>query len=378
MLTFAEFTPKTPGLIDGLKKLVSIESPSTEKLAVDRLVSVLHVELENLGAFVSEVVQTSVGNQLIARWNQPVSKKSGLLFLCHMDTVYDLGTLQKRPLKIDGDRLYGPGALDMKAGIVLLLEAVRNLQEMGQFPNRPITALFTSDEETGSIHSRALIEQLASTAELTLCLEAAMPDGSLKTARKGTGELEIITRGVAAHAGVDHSKGRNAIEELAHHILAVQRLTDYATGTTLSVGKVSGGTRTNVVPDDARAVVDLRVTSSAEADRIRAWASQVRPVLEGTSVTVHVHQDRPPMPRDAIMIATFERVRSIAQKLGLNLGEGSTGGGSDANFVAALGKAVMDGLGAIGEGGHSEKEYVLIPSLAERAALLAGIITEWK
>jgi glutamate carboxypeptidase len=222
-----------------------------------------------------------------------------------------------------------------------------------------------------------LIERTALQAELALCLEPALPDGSLKTARKGTGELVITTTGQAAHAGVDHARGRNAIEELAHHILAVQGLTDYATGTTLSVGKVEGGTRTNVVPDWARAVVDLRVPTAAEAGRIRQWASSAQPYLEGTCVTVSVHQDRPPMPRDALMAATFHKVQAIGTSLGLQFGEGSTGGGSDANYVAPLGIPVMDGLGPIGEGAHSEREVVFIESLPERAALLAALLTGW-
>jgi glutamate carboxypeptidase len=199
----------------------------------------------------------------------------------------------------------------------------------------------------------------------------------LKTARKGTGDIEITTHGIAAHAGSDHQKGRNAIVELAHHILAAQNLTDYSRGTTVSVGVVSGGTRPNVVPDYARALVDFRVTVNEEADRIRKWASQQTAVLEGTQVSIAVRQDRPPMPRDATMIKTFQTVQAIANRIGLHITEGSTGGGSDANFVAPLGIPVMDGLGAVGDGAHSEREFVAINSLTERAALLAAILTEW-
>jgi glutamate carboxypeptidase len=218
---------------------------------------------------------------------------------------------------------------------------------------------------------------LAAQAELVLCLEPALANGALKTARKGTGDIEIVARGKAAHAGVDHEKGCNAIEELAHHILAVQRLTDYGRGTTLSVGLVSGGTRSNVVPDEARAVVDVRVAVPEELVRIRQWAQARQPVLEGAQVAIHVKADRPPMPRDATMVATFQKVQAIGSRLGLALAEGSTGGGSDANLVAPLGAPVIDGLGGVGDGAHSEREYVMIPSLTDRAALLAAILTEW-
>jgi glutamate carboxypeptidase len=376
MVSIIEFSPKTDAIINLLTKLVSIESPSTEKPAVDRLGSFIQEELSNLGAAVTVDQQTTVGNNIIGKWN-PSASGNGILLLCHMDTVFDLGTLYHRPVQIENNRFYGPGVLDMKASIAIFLFALCWFREHCSFPERPITALFTSDEETGSDHSRYLIENLASRSTLVLCLEPALPDGSLKTARKGTGDIEIVTHGKAAHAGVDHEKGRNAIVELAHHILAVQKLTDYSRGTTVSVGVITGGTRTNVVPDQARALVDFRVASTEEADRIRMWASQRIPVLEGTQVTISVRQDRPPMPRDTTMLNTFQKVQAIANRLGLHLSEGSTGGGSDANFVAPLGIPVIDGLGAVGEGAHSEREFVVINSLAERTALLAAILTEW-
>jgi glutamate carboxypeptidase len=376
MISMSDFTPRTDAILNLLTQLVSIESPSTDKSAVDRLGSFIQELLINLGADVTVDHQTAAGNNIIGKWN-PSASGNGIVLLSHMDTVFDLGTLSLRPVRIEDGRFYGPGAQDMKASIAMFLEAIRWLHETGALPYRPITALFTSDEETGSDHSRHLIEELAAHSILTLCLEPALPDGSLKTARKGTGDIEIVTQGKAAHAGSDHQKGRNAIEELAHHVLSAQKLTDYASGTTVSVGVISGGTRPNVVPDHARALVDFRVTANEEADRIRQWASQRTPVVEGTQVSMLVRQDRPPMPRDATMINTFHKVQSIAEQLGLHLSEGSTGGGSDANFVAPLGVPVMDGLGAVGDGAHSEREFVTITSLAERTALLAAILTQW-
>jgi glutamate carboxypeptidase len=375
MLSVNDFRTITNDMVDHLARLVSIESPTTDKAAVDRLGDHIAGELASLGAAVTVDQQAEAGDNLIGRWGAGGSGE--VLLLCHMDTVYATGALAQSPLRIEDSRLFGPGTLDMKAGIVVTLTAIQQLRQRGQLPARPITALFTSDEETGSQHSRGLIEQLASQASLALCLEPGLANGALKTARKGTGAIEIVARGRAAHAGSDHENGRNAIEELAHHILAAQQLTDYARRTTTSVGLVSGGTRTNVVPDEARALIDVRVALPEEAARLQAWAQSLRPVLEGTQVIARLDLNRPPMPRDEAMIATFQKAQAIAGRLGLALREGGTGGASDANFVAPLGVPVLDGLGGLGEGAHSEREFVLIDSLPERAALLAALLTEW-
>jgi glutamate carboxypeptidase len=241
----------------------------------------------------------------------------------------------------------------------------------------PVTALFTTDEETGSLTSRALIETEARQAGVVFTLEPGMANGALKTARKGTGDIEIHVKGVASHAGVDHEKGRNAIEELAHHVLAAQRLTAYDRGTTVNVGVINGGTRSNVVPDEAHALIDFRVTQMSEAARLEQWLAQLTPVIPGASLATHFELNRPPMPRDATMVQTFEKAQAIGRELGLDLTEGSTGGGSDANFVAPLNIPVLDGLGAVGDGAHSEREYVLVESLPQRAALLAALLLNW-
>jgi glutamate carboxypeptidase len=294
-----------------------------------------------------------------------------------MDTVHELGTLAQHPLREVDGKLYGPGIVDMKASIAMALAALRLLRTRRAWPARPVTALFTSDEEIGSEHSRPLIEKLAREAALVLCLEPCLPDGSLKTERKGIGGMTIKTRGRATHAGADHENGHNAIEELAHQIVAAQGLTDYARGTTVNVGVVRGGTRSNVVPDEARAEVDFRVSRPEEAERLAEWMRTRTPMTRGTTVEVTGGLNRPPMPRDATMIATFKRAQQIAAALGLKIGEGSTGGGSDANFVAPLGVPVLDGLGALGNGAHSEREHIVIASLPERAALLAALLTAW-
>jgi glutamate carboxypeptidase len=373
-LSVADLAEKTGDLVALIKRLAEIESPSTDKAAIDRLGAVIAEELRRLGARVTIEEQTVTGNHVIGNWGMG---RDSLLLMCHMDTVYDLGTLARQPCVEVNGRLMGPGVVDMKASIAMALTVLAMLKERKLWLDRPLTALFTSDEEIGSETSRPLIERLAKESALVLCLEPCLPDGSLKTWRKGVGDFEIVARGKAAHAGADHESGRNAIEELAHHILAVQKLTDYKKGTTLNVGVVGGGSRSNVVPDEARARVDMRVRTPEEAERITHWMLSLKPILNGTTLEVKGGLNRPPMPRDERMIATFKRAQAIAANLGIKIGEGGTGGGSDANFVAPLGIPVLDGLGALGNGAHSEREHILIASLPERAALLAGIISTW-
>jgi glutamate carboxypeptidase len=380
-LMIADFAPYQPEMLSMLERFASMESPSTDKAAVDRLGAAVAAELQALGAQLTPHPLAAAGDHIEARWNfgthgGPSPEASPLLILCHMDTVYEAGTLARFPLRAENGYLHGPGVYDMKGGIVGALFAVRLLMERGLM-ERPLVALFTSDEETGSATSRPLIEALARQAAAVFCLEPAAEDGSLKTARKGTGEIEIVARGQAAHAGIDHARGRNAIEELAHHILAVQRLTDYPRGTTVNVGLVSGGTRINVVPNEARARVDLRIPGPEEAAHLEAWVAGLQPVIEGCTVEARITFKRPPMPRDAVMAAAFARAQAIVRRLGLELSETSTGGGSDANYVAPLGVPVLDGLGVRGGGAHSERECMQVASLSERAALLASLIMEW-
>jgi glutamate carboxypeptidase len=377
------FNAQKPGMISLLKRLVEIESPSHDKAAVDRVGALVAEECRRLGAQVEIYPQAGTGDHLLARFPQPrpLSQgkrgKSGILLLSHMDTVFPLGTLEKMPFCEKGDKIFGPGVLDMKGGIIIALTTLAALRETGSLPPRPISALFTSDEEIGSCTSRALIESLAKGSALVLVLESGLPNGAVKTWRKGVGDFTVRVKGRAAHAGGDHEKGRNAIEELAHQVLVIQKLTDYEKGTTLNVGMIRGGTATNVVPAEAMAEVDLRVKQPSEAERILARLHALKPVLEGTSIEVTGELNRPPMPFDERMKATFERAKEIAVKRGISLQAGGSGGASDANFVAPLGIPVLDGLGAIGEGYHSEREYILTDSLPERALLLAALLCEW-
>lgn len=363
-------------LVSLLRELAVRESPTTEKAAVDRLGEFVADRLRDLGARVERIPQESVGDHWIATWGDPEASTQ-ILTLCHLDTVWPLGTLARMPIREENGRLYGPGVFDMKGGIAILLGALRGLQALNVHPPHRIRMLFTSDEETGSETSRPLIEAEARRSHLVLCLEPALPDGSLKTFRKGVGDFVVVAYGRSAHAGADPQRGVNAIEELAYQIMRVRGLMDLRRGTTVTVGVIRGGTRPNVVPEYAEMVVDVRVATRGEMDRIERAFRNLRPVLDGARLEVRGGFNRPPMERNALMVATFERARAIAAELGLTLTEGGTGGGSDANFTAALGIPTLDGLGAVGNGAHALDEHVQIDSLPQRAALVAALLTRW-
>lgn len=362
-----------------LKTLVEIESPSHNKAAVDRVGAMIAEEARQRGAQVEVIPNQETGDHVIARFltlnEVEAMGEGGILLLCHMDTVFPLGTIHKFPYREDGEKIFGPGTLDMKAGIVIALAAIEEAQKSGL--TRPVTLLCTSDEETGSLTSRQHIERLAKESSLVLVLEGALLDGSLKTWRKGVGEFWVKTKGRAAHAGVDHEKGRNAIEEMAHQIIAIQKLTDYSKQTTLNVGVIQGGTVSNVVPEEAEIQVDVRVMQSGEWERLESEMKKLKPALDGTFIEVAGGLNRPPMPFDERMKATFEKAKSIAAQIGMELTAGGTGGASDGNFVAPLGIPVLDGMGAVGEGAHSEREYIFADSLKQKARLIASLIHAW-
>ncbi|HEX6268713.1 MAG TPA: M20 family metallopeptidase [Anaerolineales bacterium] len=363
-----------------LKLLVEAESPSHDKSAVDRVGAIVAEEARRLGAQVEIIPNKETGDHVLARFlpsplGRGVRREGKTLLLCHMDTVFPLGTLSKMPYREADGKIFGPGVLDMKAGIVIALTAIEEAQNSGL--NRPVTLLCTSDEEIGSHTSREHIERLAKESALVLVLEGGLVDGSLKAWRKGVGGFRVTVRGRAAHAGGEHEKGRNAIEEMAHQVIAIQRMTDYSKQTTLNVGIIRGGTVSNVVPEEAVIQVDVRVTRPGEWERLEGEIKKLRPVLDGTSIEVSGKLNRPPMPFDATMEATFEKARSIAAQIGMELKAGGSGGGSDANFVAPLGIPVLDGLGAIGAGYHSEREYIFADSLEQRAKLIAALLRKW-
>lgn len=373
----AHFNTRLDDMVAFLTALVERESPTTDKPSVDRLGEWLAGELRSSGAEVERHPQEAVGDIWVGRWNAQAPSQPVLL-LGHIDTVWDVGTLAERPVRRDEEgRLYGPGVYDMKGGIAAALFAVRELRTLGLLPDRPVHMLLTTDEETGSAHSRAIIEKMARACALVMVLEPSLPDGSLKTARKSTGLFDVHTYGVSAHAGGAHQEGVNAIAEMAHQLVRIEGWTDYERSTTTSVGLIRGGTRTNVIPDECWAAVDARVTNEEERKRLTDLMHNLEPVLPGARVEVSGGFDRPPMERNALMIETFQRAQAIAADLGITISEGESGGGSDGNLTSGLGIATLDGLGPQGAGAHATHEHILADDLAVRAALIAGLLRDW-
>jgi glutamate carboxypeptidase len=281
------------------------------------------------------------------------------------------------PYKRTEDALYGPGILDMKISIAMAMTAIELLQGRSCLEGKRVSLLMTSDEETGSRTSRELIEDLSQQYDVVFCLEPALREGALKTWRKGILAFQVEAHGYPAHAGSEISRGVNAIVEIALQIPEMLQIADHDQDTTLNIGVINGGTRSNVVPDRCRARVDVRALTQMEGDRVIQEMHALQPILDGARLHISGGWNRPPMERNKEIVKAFSKAKSIASGLGIDLSEGGTGGGSDANFVAARGVSVLDGLGALGRGAHSYEEQVEIEPLAQRTALLAALISEW-
>ena len=362
----------TDEMVDDLKRLIALESPTSYKPAVDELGAALAAELRGLGGAVEVIPKTEVGDVLRARWN---TGEGGVVIMSHMDTVWDVGTVAGRPTRIEGDRLYGVGAMDMKGGIVIGLWALRALRALDQFPKGPITYLLNSDEETGSRNSAGEIEAEALSHDVVFVTEPPQ-DGAYKTQRKGVSQYTIKVKGRAAHSGADHARGVNAIEEMAHQVLAAQAMTNYDIGTTANVGVISGGTRPNVVPAEAQVEINVRAWTRVNQEAIHQQMMSLKPVHPEAEVTVEGGVGVPPMERTPEIAALFKRAQALAADMGITLEEGRTGGGSDGNKTAALGVPTLDGMGMVGDGGHAIDEYGEISSLPERAAIMAAMLRE--
>jgi glutamate carboxypeptidase len=358
-------------LRETIETLVGLESPSTDKAAVDRCGAELGARLEALGAEVVRIDGGPRGDHIRA---DVAGSAARVLLLGHFDTVWPVGQLDRMPLREEGGRLYGPGVFDMKAGIGVAMLAVRALREL-KLPDAPhVTMLWTTDEEIGSGTSRAAIEACARDSRSVLVLEPSLPGGAAKTSRKGCTDFELTVHGVSAHAGLDPYKGASAIHELAHQIIAITALQNPARGITLNVGQVSGGSRTNVVADIARASIDVRVPTMEDAASVEQSLRGLRPRLPGTRLEIHGGAGRPPLERGPGVVRLYEVARDVARRLGQDLKEGGTGGGSDGNFTAAIGVPTLDGLGPRGDGAHALHEHVEVSDLAWRAAFLAGLL----
>ncbi len=359
-------------MVADLRRFIALESPTSHKPAVDELGAALAAELRGLGGAVEVIPKTEVGDVLRARWNPGAG---GIVIMSHMDTVWDVGTVAGRPTRVEGDRLYGVGAMDMKGGIVIALWALRALRQLELFPAQPITWLLNSDEETGSKHSSGEIESEALSHDVVFVTEPPQ-DGKYKTQRKGVSQYTITATGRAAHSGADHARGVNAIKEMAHQVIAVEAMTDYEIGTTANVGVISGGTRPNVVPAEARVEINVRAWTKVNQQAIHERMLSLKAVHPEAEITVEGGVGVPPMERTPEIAALFKRAQSLAAAMSIKLEEGKTGGGSDGNKTAALGVPTLDGMGMVGDGGHAINEYGEISSLPERAAIMAAMLRE--
>jgi len=369
------FEDRNEQIVETIRQLVEVESPSDNKAAVDRLGSLLAGRFEGLGGHAKFHRTRDFGDHLQVDFPGKSGSKP-LMLLGHLDTVYPLGTLQSMPVRVADGRLYGPGTFDMKSGIAFMLHVIEALREWheDEMP-RPVTILLVSDEEIGSDSSRQITESVAKKSAAVLVLEPSYGSkGAVKTARKGVGEYLLKVHGKAAHSGLDFEKGESAIIELAGQIIKLSKLTDMKRGITLNVGKVQGGTRTNVIAAEASAVIDARVMRMKDAAVLDRKLHSLKPFNRKCKLEISGGVNRPPLERTPKVAALYKKAAEIAKELGWKLEEAAVGGGSDGNLTAALGIPTLDGLGGVGEGAHATHESVIVSEFPRRAALLAELI----
>lgn len=360
-------------VLSRLAAYVARETPSEHPELLDALAGMIAADLRAAGTQVTAVAAPGLGTNLVADVPGRTTD-APVLLLAHIDTVHPVGAFGAGGLRVEGGRATGPGVYDMKGGVALLVEALLLLHERGAQPRRPVRFLVTCDEEIGSHSSRGLIEAHAREAGAVLVPEPSMPDGGVKTGRKGVTTYRLETTGEAAHAGVDPGLGVSASHELARQMLDVFALADHARGTTINIGMIGAGTATNVIPAKAWATIDVRIAQPAEGERIHAALESLQPHDARTRVRARRTEHRPPLVRTPAIAALYEHARGVAAELGHTLTEGSTGGGSDGSLAAAVGAAVLDGLGPRGAGAHTLDEHVLIEDLPFRLALLCRLL----
>jgi glutamate carboxypeptidase len=366
-------------MVNTVRELVEIESPSDNKPAVDRIAAFLARKFEALGGRSRLHRSNDFGDSLQIDFGGPsrseAAKLRPVLLLGHYDTVYPLGTLASMPCKVERGHLCGPGVLDMKSGIALMLHAIAALQAwLGELP-RPVTVFLVSDEEVGSCSSRKITQALAKESAGVLVLEpAAGLRGAVKTARKGVGEYTLRVKGVAAHAGLDPGKGHSAILELACQIAAVSKLNNLRQGVSVNPGVIRGGTRTNVVAAEASVGFDVRIKSAKQASGLDRKLRSLKPFDKHCKLEMTGAINRLPMERTAGVAVLYKKAREIASQIEWKLEEAAVGGGSDGNFTAGMGIPTLDGMGGVGDGAHAVHEFIVISELPRRALLLAGMI----
>jgi len=356
-------------LVESLRQITSLDAPSGDAAALIPVADLLGSWLAAIDSRVTRH-ETVAGPQLEAEFGPEGGDGEEVLILCHYDTVWPAGTVAERPFRVEGNVAHGPGVFDMRAGIVATLGALELLGELAPL-TRPVRLLLTPDEETGSRISRDLITDRARSAEIVLVPEPCLPDGSLKTSRKGWIEYRIRVTGRAAHAGLAPEDGVSAIDELVDNLVELRDFANPGAGTTINCGFIRGGTAANVVAERAEAAIDVRVRDSVEEERIRAAFAALEAVRSGATLEVEEIHSRPPLERTPKIAAIAERVRTLATLLDLDLGEGHAGGVSDGNLAAATGTPVLDGLGPRGGGAHAIDEHVDLASMVDRTALIA-------
>lgn len=365
----------TEEILGGIRTWIEIESPSDIPEAMARMAAQIQADYEAIGVKVERIPGTEgMGDHLLvtasAQCPSELADGNGILVLSHMDTVHPMGTLAgSLPYRVEGDRAYGPGAEDMKGGTYLALAAIRQLQREGGRTKLPIRHLIVSDEEMGSATSREFIEREAQRAKYVLVTEPARSGGKIVTARKGCGDFKVTVKGLAAHAGVEHHLGRNAICEMARQILAIESMTDYKRELTVSVGVIKGGTRSNVVPDEAVIEVDVRVPNPQIGAEITQRMFALKPYDPECQVIVEGGVGRPGYEKTPGIAALFEHAKVLAAEIGFDLQDLKTGGGSDGNFTASY-APTLDGLGVDGDGGHTLEERLYISSIVPRMRLM--------
>lgn len=367
----------TGALLDELGRWVNMETPSERPDLVNRLTDHIESRLDGLPVTRERIAGSEGrGDHLVLRYDPAGDGGPAATVMGHIDTVWPVGTLAARPLRRDGDRLFGPGIYDMKAGTLIAVETLRTLAAAGTVPPRPVTVLVNSDEEVGSPTSRTLIEDVARRSAFVLVPEPGIgPDAAAVTARKGWGRFVLRVEGRPAHAGGNRAEGRSAIREIARHVLELEAMNEEEAGVSVNVGVIRGGTRMNVVPAEAEIEVDLRVPTMAAGEAAVAAILGRRPFDPDTRVLVEGGINRPPFTRTAEVAALYEAARTLAGRLGFELPETARGGVSDGNFPAALGVPVLDGLGAGGHGAHAVDEHIRVSTLPQRAALMHAMLT---
>jgi glutamate carboxypeptidase len=359
-------------MIEGIERWVSIESPTGDVAAVNRMIDRVAADLRDVPVRLERLRGApQFGDALAARTHED---RAGILVLSHLDTVHPVGTLETSPCRRDGERLYGPGVYDMKGGAYLAMDAFRRVAR-DKAARLPITYLFTPDEEVGSPWSRELIEREARRARYVLVTEPARDGGKVVTSRKGVGRFEAVATGVPAHSGSRHRDGRSAIDEMARQILAIAAMTEYARGITTNVGKISGGTAPNVVSERCWISIDLRVPDAAAGEEMQAKILGLKSVDPDVKLVVTGGMNRPPFKQTPQSAALFHHAQKLARGLGFDLKEAATtGGGSDGNFTAALGVPTLDGLGIDGDGAHTGWEHALLSSIEPRTRLMQRLL----